>query len=136
MPELPEMYRRYSILRDELGYHDADVARITSITPSTFSDWKNNKSFPNTQKMVSIANALGTTVEYLVTGEVGHIGRLRASDNLRRHRAVYLTKEQENLLYLWDQITPEQRENVNALLNSFIMQKNASSDSQQSEGVS
>ena len=136
MPEMPEMYRRYSILRDELGYHDADVARITSITPSTFSDWKNNKSSPNTQKMVAIANALGTTVEYIVTGEVGYIGRLRSSDNLRRHRAVYLTKEQENLLYLWDEITPEQRENVNALLNSFIMQKNASSDSQQSEEVS
>lgn len=129
------MYSRYCKVRDAMGYRDADVARITGITPSTFSDWKANKSSPNAQKIVAIAKALNTTAEYLVTGEYGYTERMRVVDS-PRDRVVVLTKEQKNLLYLWSEISPEQRENVNALLNSFIMQKNGSSDSQQAEEVS
>lgn len=64
------MYSRYADLRDKKGYRDSDVAKELNITPSTFSDWKNNKSTPNTEKLLKIAKLLDTTVEYLVTGEI------------------------------------------------------------------
>ena len=63
------MYERYSRLRDQLGYRDADLARELSITSSTFSDWKNGKSNPNAEKLLRIARFLHTTMEYLMTGE-------------------------------------------------------------------
>lgn len=63
------MYGRYCKLRDYLGLKDSDVAKETSITPSTFSDWKKGKSSPNAEKLVKIARYLKTSVEYLVTGE-------------------------------------------------------------------
>lgn len=63
------MYERYSRLRDQLGYRDADLARELSITPSTFSDWKNGKSNPNAEKLLRIARFLHTTMEYLISGE-------------------------------------------------------------------
>lgn len=63
------MYERYCILRDSKKIKDSDVAKATTITPSTFSDWKKGKSTPNADKLVKIARFLDTTVEYLVTGE-------------------------------------------------------------------
>lgn len=62
------MYERYCELRDSKKVKDSDVAKNTGITPSTFSDWKKGKSSPNADKLVKIAEYLGTTVEYLVTG--------------------------------------------------------------------
>ena len=40
------MYEIYCKLRDEKGCKDADVAKATGITKSTFSDWKNGRSKP------------------------------------------------------------------------------------------
>lgn len=63
------MYGRYCKLRDLKGLRDSDIAKMTGITQSTFSDWKKGKSAPNAQKLVAIARILETTVDYLVTGE-------------------------------------------------------------------
>lgn len=115
------MYERYCQLRDEQGLRDADVARITGITPSTFSDWKRGKSAPNVQKIAALAKALDTTTDYLITGEVPPIRR--GDERQRRPEAYYLNNEEKNLLYLWHELTADQKENVNALMNSFITQK-------------
>lgn len=40
------MYEIYCELRDARGMKDADVARETGITKSTFSDWKTGRSVP------------------------------------------------------------------------------------------
>ena len=37
------MYEIYCELRDSKGVKDADVAKATGITKSTFSDWKNGR---------------------------------------------------------------------------------------------
>lgn len=63
------MYENYCKLRDAKGLKDADVAKGTGITKSTFSDWKNGRSAPKNEKMIKIANFLGVSVEYLTTGE-------------------------------------------------------------------
>ena len=115
------MYERYCKIRDSLGLRDSDVARKTGITPSTFSDWKKGKSLPNTQKMVAIARALNTTVEYIVDGIDPYQG-------MRHPRAMrpqprYLTPEEENLIALWNQLTDTEKEAANVLMNGFIIQK-------------
>ena len=43
------MYERYCELRDSKGYKDADIAKGTGITRSTFTDWKNGRSIPTTK---------------------------------------------------------------------------------------
>lgn len=63
------MYARYCELRDSRHFKDSDIAKQAGITPSTFSDWKKGKSAPNVLKMVAIARVLGTSVEYIVTGD-------------------------------------------------------------------
>ena len=62
------MYEIYCKLRDERKLKDADVARETGITKSTFSDWKNGRSEPKIEKLKKIADFFGVSTEYIRTG--------------------------------------------------------------------
>lgn len=57
------MYEKYVELRDAKKVRDADVARVTGITPSTFSDWKRGKSVPKLEKLLKIAAFFDVSVE-------------------------------------------------------------------------
>lgn len=63
------MYEHYQELLDKKGLKNADVARAADVSNMTLSDWKRGKTTPKTDTMQKIANYLGTTVEYLLTGE-------------------------------------------------------------------
>ena len=63
------MYERYCKLRDSQGLTDAEIARQSGLNKSTFSDWKSGKGTPKADKLLPIAKCLGTTIEYLMTGE-------------------------------------------------------------------
>lgn len=63
------MYEIYCELRNARGMKDADVARETGITKSTFSDWKNGRSNPKDAKLQKIADLFGVSVEYIRTGK-------------------------------------------------------------------
>lgn len=65
------MYENYCWLRDKKGYKDADVAKATGITKSTFSDWKSGRSNPKNDKLQKIAVFLGVSIDYFTTGEEG-----------------------------------------------------------------
>ncbi len=62
------MYSIYQKLLDEKGLKNADVARATGISNMTLSDWKNGKSTPKQDKLMRIAEFLGVSLEYLMTG--------------------------------------------------------------------
>lgn len=62
------MYEIYCKLRDDIGVKDADVAKATGITKSTFSDWKSGRSNPKDEKLKKIAEYFGVTTDYLRTG--------------------------------------------------------------------
>lgn len=62
------MYSIYQKLLDKKGLKNADVARATGISNMTLSDWKNGKSTPKQDKLMKIAEFLGVSLEYLMTG--------------------------------------------------------------------
>lgn len=63
------MYEVYAKLRDKIGLKDTQVARLTGVAQSTFSDWKHGRSSPKGEKLKRIAEFFGVTVDYLMTGE-------------------------------------------------------------------
>ena len=95
------MYERYCILRDGRSLKDSVIASALGITPSTFSDWKKGKSQPNVDKLVKIARYLGTSVEYLVTGE--------STEPLP---PVPLSSKQEAILQAFDALNDEGQKKV------------------------
>ena len=62
------MYKLYARIRDEKGLKDIDVARMTGISRSNLSGWKSGVSRPKYANMVKIADVLGVSVDYLMTG--------------------------------------------------------------------
>lgn len=62
------MYKKYCEIRDSKGYKNADVSKGTGIAQSTFSDWKNGRSVPKTDKLNKIAKFLGVPVSSLMEG--------------------------------------------------------------------
>lgn len=102
------MYEIYSNLRDLKGLSDADVARICNFSKSTLSDWKSGKcKNPNANNLLLIANCLGTTVEYLMTGKDVRIP------------APIFEEEHVELITLYSQLEKEQKDAVFNLLRSF-----------------
>jgi transcriptional regulator with XRE-family HTH domain len=53
----------------DLSGKDLPVILKTSIKQSTISMWRHRKNFPRADEAVKIAEALGTSVEFLVTGK-------------------------------------------------------------------
>lgn len=63
------MYSKYVALRDKLGITDYRVAMDTGITKSTFTDWKNGRSAPKFDKLLTLAKYFGVPVEYFADEE-------------------------------------------------------------------
>lgn len=60
------MYEKYVALRDEKGVTDYRVSMETGITKSTFTDWKNGRSYPKIDKLKKIADFFGKPIEYFL----------------------------------------------------------------------
>lgn len=80
-------YERYRELRDSRGLKDADIAKETGITKSTFSDWKNGRYIPKQPKLQKIADLLGVSLDYLATGK-----------ETSEEKGIVLTAEEKKLL--------------------------------------
>ena len=63
------MYKKFAELLAEKGLKVAEVARITGISPSTFSDWKKGKSKPKIDKLMNIAEKLDVPISYFLESE-------------------------------------------------------------------
>ncbi len=91
-----DAYDRFEQLLNERKMKPADVSRISGVSSTVLSEWKTHKSAPKTDKLVAIANAVSTTVEYLATGE---------QSDLR-----LLTAEEERLLCYWNRLESPMRD--------------------------
>lgn len=60
------MYEKYVELRDKKGVTDYRVAMDTGIPKSTFTDWKNGRSKPKTEKLKILADYFEVSVEYFL----------------------------------------------------------------------
>lgn len=99
------MYERYSKIRDERGFKDADVARATGIGKSTLSDWKNGKSIPKEDKLIAISQFLKCSLDYLM------IGKPQIPDNF--------SDDEHELLELYSKLNKEQKTNIINMLKSI-----------------
>ena len=60
-----ELYDNYKKIRDQLGMKDSQVATLTGIPRSTFTDWKQGRSCPKIDKIKKIADALNTSPDFI-----------------------------------------------------------------------
>lgn len=63
------MYEIFEQLLQKQHLTAYKVSKETGITQSTLSDWKRGRSTPKTENMKKIADYLGVSVDYLMTGK-------------------------------------------------------------------
>lgn len=105
------IYERYCMIRDSKGLKDSNVATMTQIGKSTFSDWKSGRSTPKQEKLSKIANALDVSLDYLTNGD-----ELKEESKLTRRDTKEITEmlnsmedllKQDGLMFDGDPASPE-----------------------------
>lgn len=112
------MYEIYCKLRDAKGCKDADVARETGVTKSTFSDWKNGRSNPKDEKLKKIADFFGVSVDYLRTGKEKEGGETYYlnEETSKMAQDIFENKELRLLFDAAKDASPEDLETVHSML--------------------
>lgn len=64
---------RVNSLIKEKGIDQQKLADLCEINYQTFRGWRTHKTYPDALKTYKIANALGVSVEYLVSGNETNI---------------------------------------------------------------
>lgn len=73
------------MLRRSRGMRQADLADKAGVSPTAVTDWETGKSLPSEKTVVGLAAALGTTIDYLLTGrEPGRAEALFAMEQKMR----------------------------------------------------
>ena len=63
------MYTIYEQIRNKRGLRDADVSKGTGVSKQILSNWKTKGWTPKVDKLEKIADFLGVTIDYLITGK-------------------------------------------------------------------
>ena len=106
------MWEIFEKLLQEKGLTSYKVAKETGIGRSTFTDWKNGRSVPGTDKLMKISEYLGVSIEYLKTGK---------EPEQKEYPEMDLTEEHLEVLELFDSLKKEQKTAVVNLLRSFAL---------------
>jgi len=116
------MYEIFERLMKENGYNAYKVSIATGIAQSTFSDWKNGRSVPKTEKLQKIADLFGVSLEYLTTGkESENASTPYYLNNDARDMAQFMYENPEYKV-LFDasrKVSKEDIETVKAILDKF-----------------
>ena len=59
---------RITALRKEKGISQTELAKRMSVSRQAVSKWEQGSSSPDTERLIQLAEILGTEVEYLATG--------------------------------------------------------------------
>lgn len=58
------MYEKFAVLLKKRGVTAYRVSKETGIPANTFTDWKNGRSKPKFDKLMTLAKYFGVSVEY------------------------------------------------------------------------
>lgn len=110
------MYEHYQKLLDQKKLKNSDVARGAKVSNMTLSDWKHGESTPKTSTMKKIADFLGTSVDYLMTGKEPTDSKYTADT---AHLVSQIRKDAEltEALKKYFSMSEEQKKHVIATIN-------------------
>lgn len=80
--------------RKYCGFSQTKVALLVNISQQTYSDYENNKTFPDENTLIKIADCLGVSVDYLL-GREDDFGNVVIQST---SPASDLTKEEQEVL--------------------------------------
>lgn len=110
------MYEIYQRLLDEKGLKNSDVSRGTGISNMTLSDWKRGKTTPKTDTMQKIADFLGVSVDYIMTGKESNISEDLADELVE---IMYADEEIKKCFTKILSMPKDKQEHIISIINTF-----------------
>lgn len=102
MAEVLVFMDRVEMILKQKKLTQKELAEELGLRRPSLSDWKKNGSVPAGDVCLKIANYLKVSVEWLISGKEGG-----------------LSKEESELLTQWSMLSPEQKNNINILLDGW-----------------
>jgi transcriptional regulator with XRE-family HTH domain len=99
-------YELYCELKDKLHLKDAEIAKMSGVSKSTFSDWKAGRYIPKTEKLTKIANAMGVTLDYF-TGQDSAETYYINEDTAKVAQKIFENKDLRMLFDAVEDATPQ-----------------------------
>ena len=118
------IYESYAIMRDKEGMKDADVARETGISRSTFSEWKSGRSEPKIDKLYKIASVIKCNVNSFYIDFTPEIAKRKKKEEEEK-KTIIMTEDEVATLKSLRLLSLNQQEAVKALINTFITQNSS-----------
>lgn len=107
------MWEIFEKLIKEKGLTAYKVSQATGIGRSTFTDWKNGRSMPGTDKLIKIAEFLDVSVEYLKTG--------KEPEKKEKSPIPSYDKDTMEMIKLFSQLNKEQKNSILSMMRSFAL---------------
>ena len=111
------MYESYAIIRDKRGYRDADIAKMTGIAKSTFSEWKSGRSQPKLDKLYAIARVLRVDVNMFFHDFT--------PEAVKRMECTAKDQDETDLLMGYRASSPEMKKSIMLLAREALKKGNA-----------
>lgn len=92
-------------LLDAMGMEQKKFASLVGVSPQKVSEWKSGKAKSYTKRIPQIAEALGTTTEYLLTG-----------NGPKQKRAVSDSDTRPDWVVTFEELSPSAQKEVIAFI--------------------
>ena len=111
-------YEKYCKLRNAKKMKDSNIAALTGIGKSTFSDWKSGRSEPKNDKLQRIADCLGVSVAYFTddNSDEHSVGYYINDETAAIAQDIFENKELRLLFDAARDADPEDLETVHSML--------------------
>lgn len=101
-------------LRKEKGLSQRDAARQFYVSQATYFNWESHKTEPSFEQLINIADFYDVSIDYLL-GREDSVSVTPFNEQL--------TKDAQQLLSMFSELSTEQKEAVLNLLKSFTVKK-------------
>lgn len=98
--------------REELKYSQADLAKMTGISPAAISQYESGTRFPSTHVLVKLADVLKVTTEYILGKKMG----LDIEDMIKDESVRALFRDYKNL-------SEEDKKTISKVIRSLKLDK-------------
>ena len=111
-------YEKYCKLRDAKNMKDSNVAALTGIGKSTFSDWKSGRSEPKNEKLQKIADCPAVSGNYFTdyNSDGRSVGYYINDETAAIAQDIFENKELRLLFDAARDAAPEDLETVHSML--------------------
>lgn len=108
--------KNLKIIRKENGFSQKKIASAINISQQSYSDYENNKTFPDAETLIKIADFFAVSVDYLLgrTDDLGYI-------TISNAPAFELTEHEKNVISLYRKLKPHTQSYVYGIMQNMVI---------------